>query len=246
LGRLLAQVQDQRQRLINIVATVPGIVWEAWGEPDEANQRINFVSGYVETMLGYSVEEWLATPNFWLTIVHPDDKEEAARVAAEHFRTGHDGGVNRFRWLARDGRVLWVETHHVLVRDKAGNTVGMRGVTMDITARKEAEEERARLLEREREARREAEEAHAHLSTLADALDRALTEAELLNTIATAASGEGDLDRILASALNHLVQMVNFSGGSIALVEGDDLVVSAAVGPFAEGALGQRLSRGNW
>ncbi|HZG53988.1 MAG TPA: PAS domain S-box protein, partial [Pyrinomonadaceae bacterium] len=69
-ARLAAAAEAQRQRLDSIITSVPGVVWEAWGEPDESNQRINFVSDYVETMLGYTVEEWLATPNFWLSIVH--------------------------------------------------------------------------------------------------------------------------------------------------------------------------------
>ncbi len=64
-------IVGERRRLRDIVGTVPGVVWEAWGEPDESSQRIDFVSGYVEQMLGYTVEEWLSTPNFWLSIVHP-------------------------------------------------------------------------------------------------------------------------------------------------------------------------------
>ena len=69
-ARLSAELENQRRRLNDIVANVPGIVWEAWGEPDAPTQRIDFVSDYVEAMLGYSVEEWLRTPNFWLSIVH--------------------------------------------------------------------------------------------------------------------------------------------------------------------------------
>lgn len=245
LAQLLSQVQDQRQRLSNIVATVPGIVWEAWGKPDESGQQINFVSDYVETMLGYSVEEWVSVPNFWLTIVHPDDKEEAARVATRHY-VGGETGSNRFRWITKSGEVIWVEAHHVVIRGEDGNPIGMRGVTMDITERKLAEEERTGLLAREQAARREAEQARARMANLAEALDRALTEAELLNTIATSASGENELDLILSSALEHLSRVVSFSGGSIALVEGDALEVCAAVGPFAEAVLGQRLPRGDW
>jgi len=108
--------------------------------PDESSQRINFVSDYVETMLGYTVEEWLATPNFWLSIVHEDDREMAARTAAATFASGRVG-TNQFRWMAKDGRALWVEAHSVAIMDEAGRPVGMRGVTMDITARKEAGEE---------------------------------------------------------------------------------------------------------
>ncbi|MEN3330759.1 MAG: hypothetical protein V7641_124 [Blastocatellia bacterium] len=142
--RLMAEIDNQRTRLNNVVANVPGVVWEAWGQPDTASQRINFVSDYVESMLGYSVEEWLQTPNFWLTIVHPEDREQAARTAAENFASG--GGLNQFRWLKKDGRALWVEARDVVIRDEQGQAVGMRGVTMDISERKRAEEERAHFL----------------------------------------------------------------------------------------------------
>jgi PAS domain S-box-containing protein len=138
-ARLTAEIEQQRQRLRQILATVPGVVWEAWGQPDIASQQIDFVSDYAEELLGYSVEEWLGTPNFWLTIVHPDDKERAAREAAEIF-AGAQGGMSEFRWLAKDGRVLWVESQSTVVCDAAGYPLGMRGITIDITARKRAED----------------------------------------------------------------------------------------------------------
>jgi hypothetical protein len=43
-ARLAAEVETERRRLKNIVANVPGVVWEAWGEPDAATQRIDFVT----------------------------------------------------------------------------------------------------------------------------------------------------------------------------------------------------------
>ncbi|HKP45385.1 MAG TPA: MASE1 domain-containing protein, partial [Pyrinomonadaceae bacterium] len=60
---LSAEIEMHRERVADIVAHVPGVVWEAWGEPNDTTQRINFVSDYVEEMLGYSQEEWLSTPN---------------------------------------------------------------------------------------------------------------------------------------------------------------------------------------
>src|SRR5438067_4844170 len=107
-----------------------------------------------------------------------------------------------------------------------------------------ANEAQAELLVRERAARAEAEEAHRHLTALALQLDRTLADAELLNAIAKAAAGEDDFGRILAVALDHLGRVVRFTGGSVALIEGDELVIRAAVGPFAGAALGQRLPRG--
>ena len=155
--KLGSELAHHRRRVEDIVEHVPGVVWEAWGKPDEANQRIDFVSNHIETMLGYSREEWLSTPNFWLTIVHRDDKERAAAEAATIFASGK-GGTSRFRWLHKDGRVIWVESQAIVLSDDNG-PVGMRGMTMDITAAVEAEIERAELLERESRARQQAEEA---------------------------------------------------------------------------------------
>jgi PAS domain S-box-containing protein len=137
--RLAGEVERERQRLLSIVSNVPGVVWEAWGEPDRESQRIDFVSDHVTRMLGYSVEEWLSTPNFWLSIVHPDDREMAARNAHEHFVAGGPR-TNTFRWMTKDGRAIWVESHSTVVSDADGQPIGMRGVTFDITARKRAEE----------------------------------------------------------------------------------------------------------
>jgi PAS domain S-box-containing protein len=155
--KLRLELELHRQRIEDIVAHVPGVVWEAWGNPDAANQRIDFVSEHVEEMLGYSREEWLAKPNFWLQVVHPEDRERAAAEASAIFASGK-GGTSRFRWMHKDGQEVWVEARSIVVCDETG-PVAMRGVTMDITPAVHAEIERAELLRRESHAREEAEEA---------------------------------------------------------------------------------------
>ncbi len=135
---LTTQFERQHERLNNIIANVAGVVWEAWGKPDEATQKIDFVSDYVEVMLGYTVEEWLTTPNFWLSIVHPEDRERMAQVAAENFIKSQSF-IEEFRWVAKDGRTVWVETHSTVICDKEGQPIGYRGVNIDITEQKLAE-----------------------------------------------------------------------------------------------------------
>ena len=67
---------------------------------------------------------------------------------------------------------------------------------------------------------------------------------QLIIDIASAAAGERELDQILHETLDRLRTVIPLTGGSIALVQGEDLVIRAAVGPFADEALGQRLRRG--
>jgi two-component system CheB/CheR fusion protein len=178
--QLLSQLQLQRARMDAIVANVPGVVWEAWGEPDDRQQRIDFVSSYVEHMLGYSVQEWLATPNFWLTIIHPEDRERAAREAHEIYMSGR-GGKSQFRWITRDGRALWVDAHSAVVLDEKGEPIGMRGVTMDITEQKLAELEVQRAKEEAEQANRSKDQFLAVLShELRTPLTPVLTTIQLL------------------------------------------------------------------
>jgi K+-sensing histidine kinase KdpD len=82
-------------------------------------------------------------------------------------------------------------------------------------------------------------------STLTSPGDRTLATAELVLDIATAAAGERELEAILRAALDRLRGVVAFTGGSIALVDGEHLVIRAATGPFEEEAIGQRLARGS-
>jgi PAS domain S-box-containing protein len=148
--RLNAEIAGQRLRLNNIVANVPGVVWESLGPPEASSRDFEFVSEHVLPMTGYSVEEWLATPNFWLTIVHPDDRVEVARRATVAFSRG---GTNKqdFRWIRKDGSVIWVESISSIVTDVAGRPIGVRGVSLDITERKHAEHELKRSEERYRD-----------------------------------------------------------------------------------------------
>ncbi|HUP27521.1 MAG TPA: GAF domain-containing sensor histidine kinase [Chloroflexia bacterium] len=104
--------------------------------------------------------------------------------------------------------------------------------------------ENVQLIEEERHLRLVAEASEQRAAATTRELDRALAQADLLNLVSIAAAGEDDLERILSAALDRLGSVLTFTGGSIALVEGQDLVITAAVGPFAGEALGQRLPKG--
>jgi signal transduction histidine kinase len=75
--------------------------------------------------------------------------------------------------------------------------------------------------------------------------DRSIETAELVLDIVSRASGEDDLGAILQTTLTRLARVVPLTGGSIALVDGDELVIKAALGPFADETMGQRLARGD-
>ncbi len=137
-ARLARLAEAERMHLDEVVSNVPGIVWEALSEPGTDRRTTTLVSEHVEKMLGYSVDEWLSTPGFAMTIVLEEDRERAMRETQALFEGGKDG-VLEFRWRTKDGRIVWVESQVAVIHDEAGRAVGLRGVTMDVTDRKVAE-----------------------------------------------------------------------------------------------------------
>ncbi|AUX38393.1 uncharacterized protein SOCE836_106370 [Sorangium cellulosum] len=136
--RVLEQAQELSQRLDSILANVPALVWETRFGDGSATPSAQFVSEYVKVLTGYDVAEWYSTSEFWLTITHPDDKRRA--LAETGAMLAADGGVCSVRWITKDGRTIHVEISLVPIKDEAGALVGVRGVTVDVTSRRQAAE----------------------------------------------------------------------------------------------------------
>ncbi len=73
---------------------------------------------------------------------------------------------------------------------------------------------------------------------------RTLAAAQLVLDIATAASAEPSLDTVLQMALNRLGDIVEFSRGSVSLIEGDTLIVRASTGYRRRSTSGPRIAQG--
>src|SRR5262249_40876201 len=129
--RLNAQLEQHRTKLNELISQVPGVVWEGWANPD-GTLTMKFISDYAESLLGYTVGEWTNDPAFWLSVVHPEDRERLAVEIQDICEAG--AGTSNFRWLASDGRLLWVEMHAAVMAGSHDGPVGLRGVIMDATA----------------------------------------------------------------------------------------------------------------
>ena len=104
-----------------------------------------FVSPQIEEILGFTPEEATSDPLFFERTLHPDDlpRIRAANIRAESTGEPFD---EEFRQITKDGGIRWMHDRSVLVRDDDGAPRFWHGVTIDITARKEAERS-LRLLE---------------------------------------------------------------------------------------------------
>ena len=101
-------------------------------------QGISFISEKLSDVLGYSVAEFTATPDFWFQHLHPDDAAQTESHRAELLKTGRH--PVEYRFLHRDGTYRWIHDDARIIRDEAGSPAEIVGYIIDITERKSAEE----------------------------------------------------------------------------------------------------------
>ncbi|MCI0609659.1 MAG: PAS domain S-box protein [Anaerolineae bacterium] len=97
-----------------------------------------YISPYVKTMLGYSPEEWIANPSLCYDIIHSEDRERVLNETEN--AQGNERFILDYRYIARDGHVVWVRDEAFLLKDQSGEPKYWQGILLDITAQKMAEE----------------------------------------------------------------------------------------------------------
>ena len=134
--RLQAARRESEERFRDLIQGVDAIVWEASAETRE----FTFVSQRAETVLGYPVDRWLRERGFWLNHVHLEDREEVNSVSRAAVAAGEDHEFE-YRAPAADGREVWLRSIVHVVKDANGRATQLRGLTVDITERRRAEEQ---------------------------------------------------------------------------------------------------------
>lgn len=104
-----------------------------------------FISKQIENLLGYTPEEFSKDPEFWITLLHPDDKEIALESARKTLADG--ASTAEYRMKAKDGRWVWIRDESILIKDENNAPLYLQGVFLDITERKEAEAQREKLIQ---------------------------------------------------------------------------------------------------
>ena len=142
-----------------LVEDLPAVVYSWESDADRTEElddraRRRYTSPAIEVLLGYTPDEW-CTRGFWRTRLHPHDRDWVCALADRCAVTG-EPFTAEYRYLAKDGRVVWVLDRATLrTRDHRGRPAHFQGVMLDLTARKEAEakaeaaEERYRQLAEE-------------------------------------------------------------------------------------------------
>lgn len=100
--------------------------------------RTGWVSPGIKTVTGFSAEDYLSSPGFWESRLHPEDFWRVLRA----FRAAASGASVsvEYRWRRADGTYGWFLDQAALVNGHGGTERVLAGARLDITARKQAEQ----------------------------------------------------------------------------------------------------------
>ncbi len=186
-----------------------------------------YVSPHIRDVLGYRPDEWLADGAIREQAVHVDDRAlaDAGRPAAHAPPGSHHRA--RYRMVARDGSVRWVQEEAVVVAGEGGAPGFLQGMILDVTDRVEADRLRTQKAEAEaastaksrflanmsHELRTPLNSVIGFANLLLKRSDGELTEAQLDYSSRIAANG-----RHLLGLINQVLDLAKIESGHVEVV----------------------------
>jgi PAS domain S-box-containing protein len=136
---------DPNQAIYEVVAeTSPD--WEFL--TDRAG-HYRFIAESCKKICGFSREAFLSSPDFFLSIIHPEDRTRWTTSWNQVLQGKGKGKINEktfeFRILHKNGTIRWMEQQMVRLMDENNQFAGIRGVNRDVTRRRMSELEFKKL-----------------------------------------------------------------------------------------------------
>jgi PAS domain S-box-containing protein len=112
-----------------LVEDLPLVVYRDSADSTYASE---YISPWVEQMLGYPREAW-GDAEFNHSVIHPDDRDRVVALTDSTFERNEDGWSGEFRIVAADGRIVWVRDEATIVKDADGKPAHVHGAMIEIT-----------------------------------------------------------------------------------------------------------------
>jgi PAS domain S-box-containing protein len=132
--RVTTALREAEAKYRQLVEQVPAISYVAEAG---VHGRFLYLSPQVKTILGYRPEDCLDDPDFWWNHLNPEDHPTA--MLEDMWEDGRPFKVE-YRMRRQDGREVWLRDEAVIIRDPETGKRLTRGMLIDITERKIADE----------------------------------------------------------------------------------------------------------
>jgi PAS domain S-box-containing protein len=130
------QLRAAEHRYRSLVENIPAVTYR---EAIDRSFVDFFISPQLESILGWTSEQWESTEDYWYQHIHPDD---LPAVLEEDRRTDETSEPfdMEYRIQHKDGHWVWIRDSAVVVRDENGLERYWQGILLDITEQKRAQD----------------------------------------------------------------------------------------------------------
>jgi PAS domain S-box-containing protein len=142
------QLRETENKYRTLVEGLPAVVYIAEFGEDGA---WTYISPQIESVLGFSQNEWMTGARLWRDRILPEDRQ-IALDAEQQLLAGDRHMQCEYRILGRDDAVIWIREEAEPLLADSGHPRFMQGVMYDITEQKQAEARLMTALETEKEA----------------------------------------------------------------------------------------------
>ncbi|HEX8620552.1 MAG TPA: response regulator [Allosphingosinicella sp.] len=133
--RVEQELRLAEQRQAAIIASLPIVLYL---ESDGPAPRVpQFVGGNFTAVTGFPFDAVEAQPSLWADRLHPEDRERALGAIRDRQRTG--AMAIEYRWQCADGHYKHFLDQAVLLRASDGDAAQYAGTLLDVSDRKELE-----------------------------------------------------------------------------------------------------------
>lgn len=132
--RATSALREAEAKYRQLVEQVPAISYVAEAG---VQGRFLYLSPQATTILGYRLEDCMSDPRFWWDHLNPEDHPIA--LMEDTWEEGRPFQVE-YRMRRQDGREVWLRDEAVIVRDPQTGRRLTRGMLIDITEQKRAED----------------------------------------------------------------------------------------------------------
>lgn len=127
-----ADLKDSEERFRQIAENISDIFFLQSAD----FTRSIYVSKACEKIWGHSPEKFYQEPNFWLGLIHPEDREKILNILSE---VSTKELCAEYRIIHPSGEIRWLRTRTFPVTNQKGEVYRIAGITEDITQGKNSE-----------------------------------------------------------------------------------------------------------
>jgi PAS domain S-box-containing protein len=202
-NRAANALRESEERFRYVADNIQELIWRMNADTKE----VVYVNQAYTTITGHNIDSLYQDPSSYQELIHPQDRIRVLSRLREAVFSGQFD--EEFQFIHANGTIRWIWVKASLAPDN-GNTRWLVGAAMDITSRKQAEQQ---------------------ISEHLDAAEAARAEAEALRKATLALSHNLSMDSVLDTLLECIGELVPFDKASILFMDDPDHMFVAREAP---------------